>query len=155
MRTLTPARLLFAPGQVSLVHELVLPDIPSPPTAYAPAAAMLCFRLRLGPRLAWTAIGGSSDFVHCTQSHQSYPAASSSCRESPWTHRSTDYPFTSNCSPPHHRGDAVIFGYWRLAPPERDFHPLAHTHSQAHARGLPGRSSNDLSRRSEESRTRF
>ena len=38
------------------------------------------------------------------------------------------------------RGDAVTFGYWRLAPPERDFHPLAHTHSQAHERGHLGRS---------------
>lgn len=31
---------------------------------------------------------------------------------------------------PH--GDAVIFSYWRLAPPGRDFHPSAHRRSQAH-----------------------
>ena len=30
------------------------------------------------------------------------------------------------------RHDAVTFGYWREAPPERDFHPLMHAHSQAH-----------------------
>ena len=41
MRTLTPARLLFAPGQVSLIHEHALRDIPSPPTPCAPVPAML------------------------------------------------------------------------------------------------------------------
>ena len=33
-------------------------------------------------------------------------------------------------TPPH--GDAVTFSCWRLAPPERDFHPPMHAHSQAH-----------------------
>src|SRR5438445_932605 len=42
------------------------------------------------------------------------------------------------------RGDAVTFHYWRLAPPERDFHPPAHTHSQAHERGCLSRSGYDL-----------
>lgn len=86
---------------------------------------MLCFRLRLGPRLAFPAIGGASDFVHCSQSHQSYPAVSSSYRESPLdssVYGLSVYFQLLSTSP---RGDAVSFSYWRLAPPERDSHPLA------------------------------
>jgi hypothetical protein len=31
-----------------------------------------------------------------------------------------------------HCQDAVTFHYWRLAPPERDFHPPVHARFQAH-----------------------
>ena len=79
MRTLTPDPLLPAPGQVSLVHARALPDIPSPPTPCASAPAMLPAPGRLGPRFACPAIGGSSDFAHCSQSRQSHMAVSSLC----------------------------------------------------------------------------
>src|SRR5216684_1057307 len=36
------------------------------------------FRADLAPRFAFPAIGGSSDFAHCSQSHQSHKAVSSS-----------------------------------------------------------------------------
>src|SRR5438445_11210128 len=83
MRTLSPVRLLPAPGQGSLVHGSVLPDIRSPPTPCAPGAALLWLRFGLGPRFALSAIGGSSDFAHCSQSRQSHKAVSSSLRGSP------------------------------------------------------------------------
>ncbi len=37
------------------------------------------------------------------------------------------------------RGDAVTFGYWRLAPPERDFHPPALTAPKRTNAGFPTR----------------
>src|SRR5438093_2125465 len=80
MRTLTPDPLLPAPDQVSLVHGRALPDIPPPPTPCASAPAMLPVPGRPGPRFAWGAIGGSSDFAHCSQSRQSHMAVSSLCR---------------------------------------------------------------------------
>ena len=48
---------------------------------------------------------------------------------------STDYPFTSSCSPHSVATHAVTFSYWREAPPERDSHPLVHACSQAHQCG--------------------
>ena len=39
-----------------------------------------CIPGRPGPRFALSAIGGSSDFAHCSQSRQSHMAVSSSCR---------------------------------------------------------------------------
>ena len=79
--TLTPAPLLPAPKQVSLIHEPALPDIPSPSTPCAPVSRP-CSLLRAGlapDSLAW-AIGGSSDFALYSQSRQSHLAVSSSCR---------------------------------------------------------------------------
>jgi hypothetical protein len=38
------------------------------------------------------------------------------------------------------RRNAVTFNSWREAPPQRDFHPPMHAHSQAHERDRPGRS---------------
>jgi hypothetical protein len=100
MGTLTPAPLLPAPGQVSLIHDRALPDIPSPTTPCAPVFRQ-CFLLRAGLASdSLCAIGGSSDFAHSQLSHQSHQALSSLCRN-PWLGRSsTDYPFTSSCSPP-------------------------------------------------------
>jgi len=80
MGTLTPEPLLPAPTQVSLVHGHALPDIPPPPTPCASAPAWLRFPGRLGPRFASSAIGGASDFAHCSQSRQSHKAVSSLCR---------------------------------------------------------------------------
>ena len=45
------------------------------------------------------------------------------------------------------RGQAVTFSCWRLAPPERDFHPPAQAHSQAHERDRPGRTARRLAER--------
>ena len=97
---LTPALLFWAPGQVSLVHEPALPAIPSPTTPCAPAPAMLLVQGWLGHRFALGAGGGSSDFAHGQQSRQSHEAVSSLCRNPHLGHCSTDYPFTSSCSPP-------------------------------------------------------
>ena len=80
MGALTPALLLHAPGQVSLITDHALPDIQSPPTPCAPVPAMLLVPGRLCPRFAWAAIGGSSDFAHYSQSRQSHQAVSSLLR---------------------------------------------------------------------------
>ena len=64
---------------------------------------------RLGPRFAWRASGGASDFAHCSESRQSHKAVSSSCRGRFHARSSTDYPFTSSCSPRPDRQDAVSF----------------------------------------------
>jgi hypothetical protein len=99
MGTLTPAPL--PPEQVSLVTPRALPDIPSPITPCAPAC-WRCFLFQAGlapDSPSWT-IGGSSDFVHSQQSHQSHEAVSSSFRGATCSLSSTDYPFTSSCSPP-------------------------------------------------------
>jgi len=77
MGALTPALLLPAPGQVSLITDRALPDIQSPPTLCAPVPAMLLAPGRLRLRFALVAIGGSSDFVHYSQSRQSHLAVSS------------------------------------------------------------------------------
>src|SRR5215207_11669272 len=100
MGTLTPALLLPAPGQVSLVHRHALPDIPSPTTPCAPVFRQ-CFLLRAGlaDDSLLAAIVGSSDFALYSQSRQSHQAVSSSCRNPCLGRSSTDYPFTSSCSP--------------------------------------------------------
>src|SRR5688572_21961577 len=136
MRTLTPDPLLPAPGQVSLVHDRALPDIPSPPTPCASAPAMLPVPGRLGPRFAFPAIGGSSDFAHCSQSRQSHTAVSSLCRGHRFACSSTDYLFTSSCSPRRVTGTQLLSVVWQEAPPGRDSHPPVHVRSQAHERGL-------------------
>jgi len=132
MRTLTPVQLPSAPGQGSLVHALVLPDIPSPPTEWRPRGGIALLHLRLGLRFVLGTIGGSSDFVHDKQSRQSHPAVSSSYCEPPLGSSvyGLSVHFQLLSTSPH--GDAVTFHYWRLAPPERDFHPLAPARSQAH-----------------------
>ena len=82
---------------------------------------------RLGLRFALFAIGGSSDFAHSQQSRQSHKAVSSSLWGPPLgpSVYGLSFHFQLLSTPP--RGDAVTFSYWRLAPPERDFHPLALT----------------------------
>jgi len=136
MGTLTPDPLLPAPGQVSLVHGRALPDIPSPPTPGASAPAVLPVPGRLGPRFAFPAIGGSSDFAHCSQSRQSHEAVSSLCRGRSFARSSTDYLFTSSCSPRRVTGTQLLSVVWREAPPGRDFHPPVHARSQAHERSV-------------------
>jgi hypothetical protein len=136
MGALTPALLLPAPEQVSLIHTHALRDIPSPTTPCASVPAMLLAPGGLGLRVAFGASGGSSDFVHCSQSRQSHISRIEFVSRV-LAHCSTDYPFTSSCSPPHVAMDAVTFSYWREAPPERDFHPPVHAYSQAHERGSP------------------
>ena len=135
MRTLTPVLLLPAPEQVSLVHHHALPDIPSPTTPCASVPAMLPAPVRLGPRFALGAIGGSSDFAHYSQSRQSHMAVSSLCRRARLRSSSTDYLFTSSCSPRRVAGTQLLSVVRREAPPERDFHPPVRTGSQAHERG--------------------
>jgi hypothetical protein len=137
MRTLTPDPLLPAPDQVSLVHGRALPVVPSPPTPCASAPAMLPVPGRLGPRFAFPAIGGSSDFVHCSQSRQSHKAVSSLCRGRHVARSSTDQLFTSSCSPRRVAGTQLLSVVWQEAPPGRDSHPPVHARSQAHERGLP------------------
>jgi hypothetical protein len=98
--TLTPARLLPAPGQVSLITKCAFPDIPSPTTPCAPVSRQ-CSLLRAGltSDSPCRAVGGSSDFARCSQSRQSHKAVSSLCRGPFWPVSSTDYPFVSSCSP--------------------------------------------------------
>ena len=136
MRTLTPAHLLPAHGQVSLIHELALPDIPSPTTPCAPVPALLLSSGQASPAIGLgLAIAGSSDFAHYSQSHQSHKAVSSSFR---WPFQTIQFyglsvHFQLLSTPCHH--DAVTFSYWRVAPPDRDSHPAVHAHSQAHESG--------------------
>ena len=99
MNALTPALHLPAPRQVSLITEPALQDIPSPTTPCAPSRQYLLLRSGLAAGSRFIAPGGSSDFVHCSQSHQSHQAVSSSCRGPFWPVRSTDYPLVSSCSP--------------------------------------------------------
>ena len=66
----------------SLISDHALPDIQSPPTPCAPIPATLLAQGRLRLRFALPAIGGSSDFAHCSQSRQSHQAVSSSYRGS-------------------------------------------------------------------------
>ena len=122
--TLTPARLLPAPGQVSLITECAFPDIPSPTTPCAPVSRQ-CSWLRAGlaSDSPCRAVGGSSDFAHCSQSRQSHKAVSSLYRGPSWPVSSTDCPFVSSCSPrpvartqllstrggkPRHRGTSTL-----------------------------------------------
>jgi len=66
MGTLTPAPLLPAPEQVSLIHEQALPDIPSPITPCAPVyRRYFSFRAGLATDSLYSAIDSSSDFVRC------------------------------------------------------------------------------------------
>jgi hypothetical protein len=70
------------------------------------------------------AIGGRSDFVHSKQSRQSQQAVSSLCRNAMRHRSSTDYPFTSSCSPPRVATAQFPSVTRREAPPVRDFHSL-------------------------------
>src|SRR6266705_2455918 len=132
MRTLTPDPLLQHRVRYPWFTKHALPDIPSPPTPCASAPAMLLAPGRLGPRFAFPAIGGSSDFVHYSQSRQSHKAVSSLCRGRCFAHSSTDYLFTSSCSPRPVAGTQLLLVVWREAPPGRDFHPPVRAGSQAH-----------------------
>src|SRR5205814_8632081 len=73
---------------------------PSPTTRCAPASRP-CFLLRAGlaSDSLCVAIGGASDFTHCSQSHQSHQAVSSLCRGRTTPVSSTDCLFVSSCSP--------------------------------------------------------
>ena len=108
---------------------------------HPPHAPLLrqCFWLRadLAPRFTFPAIGGSSDFAHCSQSHQSHKAVSSSCHRRYFACSSTDYPFTSSCSPRPVARTQLLSVVWREAPPKRDFHPPVRAGSQAHERTTP------------------
>ena len=104
--TLTPARLLPALGQVSLITERAFPDIPSPTTPCAPVSRRCSwFRAGLTSDSPCRAVGVSSDFARCSQSRQSHKAVSSLCRGPFWPVSSTDCPFVSGCSP--HRVTAM------------------------------------------------
>ena len=125
MRALTAARLLLHPDRYPWFTSLCCRTFRLHPLNIAPVAAMLCYRPRLGPRFALAAIGGASDFVQSQQSQQSYSAVSSSDRESPLDSSVYGLSLHFQLLSTSPRGDAVTFSYWRLAPPERDFHPLA------------------------------
>ena len=100
MGALTPALLLPAPRQVSLITERAFPDIPSPTTPCAPVfRRYFLFRAGLAPDSLCLAIGGSSDFAQWSQSHQSHQAVSSLCRGRITPVSSTDCLFVSSCSP--------------------------------------------------------
>jgi len=97
--TLTPAPL--SPTRVSLVTRRALPDMLSPTTPCAPACRRcFVFRAGLAPDSLCIAIGGASDFVRYSQSHQSHEAESSLCRGARGSLCSTACPFTVRCSPP-------------------------------------------------------
>jgi len=147
MGTLTPALLLQAPGQGSLITERAFPDIPSPTTPCAPVFRR-CFLLRTGlaPDSPCSAVGGSSDFVHCSQSHQSHQAVSSLSRGRTMPISSTDYLFVSSCSPHpvaglqllstrggkhHHRGTFTLQCSLSLKRTSAEFIPLAASLSNA------------------------
>ena len=136
MGALTPALLLPAPEQVSLIHMHALPDIPSPTTPCASVPAMLLAPGGLGLRVALGASGGSSDFVHCSQSRQSHISriefvSQATC---PLFYGLSVHFQLLSTPCPH---DAVTFSYRREAPPERDSHPPVHAYSQAHERRRP------------------
>ena len=101
MRTLTSVPLFLAPGQRSLVHSPVLPDIPSPSTGCAPAAAMRRSASGLASDSPW-GLSAVLRTSFCTRSLVSRIQPHRVRIVGPhWTYQSTDYPFTSSCSPPH------------------------------------------------------
>jgi len=114
-----------APGQVSLVHQFVLPDlpsVPSPPTEYRP-----CGGNALLPPQAWPPIrlGGYRRGFGFRAVPAVSSVVSSSDRDSPLDSSVYGLSLHFQLLSTLPRGDAVTFSYWRLAPPERDFHPLA------------------------------
>lgn len=143
MGTLTPVLLLRAPAQVSLITERAFPDIPSPSTPCAPVfRPYFLLRAGLASDSLGFAIGGSSDFVHCSQSRRSHQAVSSLYRRRVARQLyglSVHFQLLST----RHRWLAVTFRYWREAPPKRDFHPPMHARSQAHERGIHAASRRD------------
>src|SRR6266571_493241 len=99
MGTLTPDPLLPAPGQVSLVHGRALPDLPSPSTPCASAPAMLRFRADLAPDslVQLSAVLRTSLTVRSLVSRtRPYRVCVAGVNAA---HSSTDYLFTSSCSP--------------------------------------------------------
>src|SRR6267142_4732259 len=68
---------------------------------HAPAQAVLLVPGRLCLRFTCAAIGGSSDFAHCSPSRQSHKAVSSSYRGILHPLSSIGCLFASSCSPPH------------------------------------------------------
>ena len=131
--TLTPALLLPAPEQVSLITGLALPDIPSPATPCTPFRPCFWLRSGLASDSLCVAIGGASDFVHGSLSRQSHQAVSSFCRGASLPRCSTDYPLTSSCSPPRVATTQLLSATRREAPPVRDFTLCAVTLSSARA----------------------
>ena len=102
MRTLTPALLLPAPGQVSLIHERVLRNIPSPTTPCAPFPAMPLAPVGLGLRFAWVSLSPVLRTSYITRSLVSRIRPNRVCVagfSGPVC--STDYSFISSCSPHH------------------------------------------------------
>jgi hypothetical protein len=137
MGTLTPVPL--PPEQVSLVTPRALPDIPSPNTPCAPACRpCFLFRAGLASDSPWWAIGGSSDFVHSQQSHQSHEAVSSSSRGVSCSLSSTDYPFTSSCSPPQVALTQLLSVAGGKLHQKGTFTLLVHVSSQAHCETRSG-----------------
>src|SRR5512146_3318893 len=123
MGTLTPAPLLPAPEQVSLIHERTLPDIPSPTTPCAPVFRRCFFPGGLGLRFAF--LGYRRFFglrsllaVSSVASGRIELVSQHSLRRS-----STDYPFASSCSPPRVVTRQLLSTSRREAPPGRDSHP--------------------------------
>src|SRR5206468_1848768 len=109
--TLTPALLVLAPEQVSLVHTLELLDIPSPTTPCAPVCRHCFGSGRLGQRFALGAIVSSSDFAHHMQAHQSHQAESSLCRRVRGTRLFYGLSFHFQLLSTRHCWLAVTFGY--------------------------------------------
>ena len=65
---------------------------------------------------------------------------------------STDYLFTSSCSPRRVATPQLLSVLWREAPPGKDFHPPVRACSQAHERTTPSCQSIALPRRRDFSR---
>src|SRR2546425_10707690 len=81
MGALTPALLLPAPRQVSLITERAFPDIPSPTTPCAPVfRRYFLFRAGLAPDSLCLAIGGFLGFAFWSPAYSSPSARSSLCR---------------------------------------------------------------------------
>jgi len=136
--TLTPVPL--PPEQISLVTQRALRNIPSPTTPCVPAhRRFFLFRAGLASDSPSQAIGGSSDFDHCSQSHQSHEAESSSCRGARLSLSSTDCPFTSSCSPPHVAMKQLLSVAGGKLHQRGAFTLRVHVASQAHERGHPAR----------------
>ena len=133
MGTLTPALLLPAPGQVSLITEHAFPDIPSPTTPCAPVSRQ-CSLLRAG--LASDSLSQLSAVLRISLIPSSLISRIRPYRVCFAGDRSpigsTDCPFVSSCSPRRTCWAAVTFHSRWEAPPQRDFHPPMHARSQAH-----------------------
>ena len=112
-----------------------LPVIPSPPTRCAPAPAMLLLRAGLASdSLCGLSAVLRTSFIGRSLVSRIWPYRVR-CVSRHWTHQFYGLTVHFQLLSTSPQGDAVTFRYWRLAPPERDFHPLAQAPSQAHERG--------------------